>query len=175
MKMKMLGVDPGTFYCGYAVLANGAYHLSGTLVPRKTLTSIDRHLWLLSQLQDLLRLHQPAVLAYEEFMWRTSDDEQTRYVSGRPAMERLIGGIQTLALYPPYPVLTPLLPSKWGKQLFGHASHTKQQIAFAVNARLGTRFKGDSRDNHEADAVGIALVAHDCYSKVCAMESPPIR
>ena len=76
-------------------------------------------------------------------------------------MERLIGGIQTLALFPPFPTLVPLLPAKWGKQLFGHAQHTKIQIAWTVNQRLGTHFKGDFLDNHSCDAVGIALVAWD--------------
>lgn len=111
----------------------------------------------------------PSILAYEEFMWRSKDDVQ--YITGRPAMERLIGGIQALSLYPPYPVLTPLLPSKWGQQLFGQRSHTKQQIAWTVNARLGTSFKGDPRDNHACDSCGIALVAYDLLTQKALYEA----
>ena len=164
MDKVILGIDPGTVHLGWSVLRDGKYETSGTLIPRRTLTTLDRHLWLVSKLQDLIKQWQPTMLAYEEFMWRTSDDGQERYVMGRPAMERLIGGIQTLTLFPPYPVLTPFLPTKWGQQLFGHKSHTKQQIAWVVNQRLGTNFKGDPRDNHTADACGIALVAYDLLS-----------
>ena len=159
--MSLLGIDPGVIHCGWSILAQGVYVTSGTLIPKKHLTGVDRQLWFLSRVQDVLKEYQPAILAYEEFMWRTSDDGQERYVSGRPAMERFIGGIQALALFPPFPVLSPLLPAKWGQQLFGHVQHTKQQIAWAVNQRLGTSFKGDALDNHAADATGIALVAWD--------------
>ncbi len=157
----ILGIDPGTVHLGWAILLSGKYETSGTLISRRTLTTLDRHLWLVSKLQDLIKQWHPSILAYEEFSWRTSDDGQERYVLGRPAMERLIGAIQALALFPPFPVLFPLLPAKWGKQLFGHERHTKYDIACAVNMRLQTTFKGDFRDNHSADATGIALIAYD--------------
>lgn len=159
--MHILGIDPGVANLGWAVISRKAYVKSGTLIPKKYLVGIERQLWILSKLQDIINEYQPDVIAYEEFMWRTSDDKQERYVNGRPAMERIIGGIQALALFPPYPTLIPLLPQKWGKQLFGQVSHTKQQIAWVVNQRLGTSFKGDRIDNHAADATGIALVACD--------------
>lgn len=158
LNQVVLGVDPGVKHCGWAVLQPGerlAAH--GTLIPKSHLRGVERQLWLLSKLQNLIQAWQPGVLCYEEFVWR-SDQE---YVQGRPAMERLIGGIQGLALYPPYPVVMGLLPSRWGQQLVGQRSHTKEQVAFAVNCRLRTTFKGDRFDNHAADSVGLALVAAD--------------
>ena len=157
----IIAIDPGITHCGYAVLT-GVEQLavSGTWIPRRTLSVLDRHLWLLAKLQDLLTEWQPSVLAFEEFVWMVGDNGEY-FVRGRPALERLIGGIEALCLWPPHPVLMPLLPQTWGKQLLGQAQHTKAQIAWAVNQRLQTTFKGDALDNHRADAVGIALVAQD--------------
>ena len=158
----ILGLDPGTRATGWAVLTSTAGDsptllAHGTLIPRSALIGLDRQLWLLSRLQDVVAEHQPQVLAYEGFTWRTDD----QHVRGRPGMERLIGGIQALALMPPYPVLVELMPARWGAQLVGQRQHTKAQVAFAVNFRLATSFKGDTYDNHKVDAIGIALVALD--------------
>lgn len=158
----ILGLDPGTRATGWAVLtatAGGSPRLlaHGTIIPRSALVGLDRQLWILSHLQDLITEHQPQVLAYEGFTWRADDN----YVVGRSGLERLIGGIQALTLMPPYPVVVELLPSRWGMQLVGQRQHTKMQVAFAVNCRLGTSFKGDQYDNHSTDAAGLALVALD--------------
>ena len=158
----ILGLDPGTGKTGWAVLTvrgGGSPTLlaHGTLIPRSALIGLDRQLWILSHMQDLITAHPPQMLAYEGFTWRADDN----YVVGRSGLERLIGGIQALALMPPYPVLVELLPSRWGLQLVGQRQHTKEQIAFAVNCRLGTSFKGDQYDNHATDAAGLALVALD--------------
>ena len=130
----------------------------GTITP-KSIHGIERQLYILSRLQDLIEKYHPDVLAYEEFTWRGSR------VRGRSDMERLIGGIQGLTLQPPFPTVTGLLPQKWGAQLVGYKSHTKEQVAFCVNARLRTHFRGDLDDNHACDAVGIALVAYDILRK----------
>ena len=157
----LCAVDPGVMHCGYAVLrADETLVASGTWIPKSTLSGLDRHLWLLSRLQDLLATHQPGVLAFEDYIWRLTEGEG-HPLRGRSHMERLIGGLETLALYPPFPVLMPLLPQVWGKQLCGDKRHTKSDIAQAVNIRLHTTFKGDHYDNHESDATGIALVALD--------------
>ena len=158
----IVGIDPGVRHCGYAVLrSDETLDIASTWAPHAGLRGVERHLWLLGRLQDLLKRYKPGLLCYEEFTWRTSDDTQERYVTGRPAMERLIGGIQAMAIFPPYPVLMPLYPSHWGKQLVGSAAHTKADVARIVNLRLGTHFRGDARDNHACDAVGIALVGRD--------------
>ena len=159
---SILGIDPGVSRTGWAVLTS-TEHLQahGTFIPQPWLRGIDRQLWVLSKLQDLIAEWQPDVLAYEEFSWCSSDDAAERYVRGRPDIERLIGGIQGLALQPPYPVLVGLLPQRWGYQLVGQRSYTKADIALAVNARLGTTFNGDFFSNHASDAAGIALVALD--------------
>lgn len=133
---------------------------SGTLIPKSALTGLPRNLWLLAQIQALITEWQPGMLVYEGFIWWVGDEGE-HFVKGRPAMERLIGGIQCLSLMPPYPVLVEMLPSQWGSQLCGSKSHTKQQIAFAVNCRLDTTYQGSHFDNHEVDSIGIALVALD--------------
>lgn len=172
MIMPVLAVDPGTMHLGWAVLSTSAHlEASGTWIPRRALPVLERHLWLMSKLQDLLALWQPALLAYEDFVWRTSDEGADRFVRGRPAMERLIGAIQALALWPPYPVLLPLLPQQWGAQLLGQRQHSKAQIAWAVNQRLGTTYTGDVYTNHESDAVGLGLVALDTYAHTLRMET----
>ena len=155
-----LGIDPGSRHLGWSVLTSTETLLAaGTMSAKPALAGLERHLWLMSGLQDLIIQYQPDMLAYEEFVWMAKDDEH--YVVGRAGLERIIGGLQTLSLSPPYPVLMPLLPSVWGQQLMRQPSHTKAQIATIVNLRLGTTFKGDHYDNHQCDAVGIALVALD--------------
>jgi len=130
-----------------------------------TLRGLDRHLCLLIQLRELIHGYQPTLIAYEEYTWRSNAREE-RYLHGRSDMERLIGGIQGFAIQPPYPVLLGLLPQKWGEQLVGQRSHTKQQVAWAVNARLGTVFQGNHGDNHTVDSVGVALVAMDMMQQL---------
>lgn len=165
--MKILGIDPGTQHTGYAVLQQppGKLELSGTLVPRNSLRGLERQLWLLSRIGGLLLEFQVDILAYEEFVWRTNG----RYVTGRSELERLIGGIQGLALCNPYPVIVALPPSIWGQQLLGSKEHSKEQIAYAVNTRLGSAFLGNSKDNHACDAAGLALVAGDNWTQFQAI------
>ena len=165
-----LSVDPGAKFMGYAVLRT-TYELlaHGTIIPRSRLVGLDRQLYLISRLQDLIAEWQPATVAYEEYTWRSADDGEGRYVLGRPAMERLIGGIQVLALWPPYPVVMGLLPGVWGKQLVGNTAHTKVDVACAVNLRLGTDYDGGHYTNHESDAVGIGIVALDNLAMQTAM------
>lgn len=162
--LRVLALDPGPAHTGWAILSvPEILEASGTWIPRRTLSTLDRHLWLVTKLQDLIGEWQPGLLAYEEFVWRTGQDGQA-FVRGRPAMERLVGAIQALMLHPPYPVLMPLKPGQWGKQLTGSTSHDKGMIARAVNLRLGTSFTGDTYDNHQADSVGLGLVALDTYT-----------
>ena len=162
MQQTILGIDPGTRHTGWAILQwNEQLVAYGTFIPKNTLRGLERQLWLLSKIQDILQQYQPHILVYEDFVWISHDDKAERYVTGRPEMERLIGGIQGLALQPPFPVIMNLLPSKWGQQLVGQRKHTKEQVAFAVNCRINTTFKGDIYDNHACDAVGLALVAAD--------------
>ena len=167
MSSVLVAIDPGPSHTGYAVLSpfsgtaqEHTLHRSGTWIPAKRLSTLDRHLWLLSKLQDFLAEWLPATLAYEEFTWQVGDEGE-HFLRGRPAMERFIGGLQALTLFPPFPVLMPLLPQVWGKQFVGSASHTKADVARVVNLRLGTSYDGGVYSNHESDAVAIGLVALD--------------
>ena len=171
--MGILALDPGVRYLGWAVLQTPErLAASGTLIPRSHLRGTDRLLWLLSRVQDLLQEWHPQVLAYESFVW--FDDKQgTQYVEGRAAMCELIGGIQCLSLMPPHPVLMWLHPADWGQALVGQRSHTKEQVAWAVNARLGTSYNGGHQTNHESDATGIALVAQDRLLYRTSIEAHP--
>lgn len=158
--MRILGIDPGLLACGYAILEEVTVVGHGTIRPKRTLLSIERHLSILGHLGDLIAEWQPAVLAVEDFVWIPQQGGNP--VVGRDAMCKLVGGVFALSLAPPYPILCELLPQSWGAQLLGgKRSHGKEEIAWAVNARLGTRFKGSYHDNHECDAVGLALVVAD--------------
>mgnify|MGYP001609565632 FL=1 len=169
--MTLLAIDPGVAYCGYAVLSTKEHlETSGTIIPKRLLRGIERHLWLLSKIQDLIRTWQPTVLALEDFVWMTVQNGE-RPVIGRDSMAKLVGGIEALSLFPPYPLLYEVLSSKWGTQLVGSRRHTKADIACVVNLRLRTTFRGDFHDNHEADAVGIALVVNDLLMQQMYQES----
>lgn len=161
--ITVVGIDPGVKHTGYAVLREpDALLHAGTWIPRTTLSFLDRQLWLIAKIQDCIQASPPAILAFEDFTWRVGKDGAL-YVRGRAWMDRLIGAIHAQALVPPYPVLWPLQPGDWGRQLTGSTRHDKPAVARAVNLRLGTAFTGDYYSNHTSDAVGLALVAMDTW------------
>lgn len=154
--MFLCGLDPGTQHCGWAVVREDeALAEAGVWRPARELSPQATRLWLFHQLQALFIKWGPKLLAYEEYVW------QEGKTTGRSSMERLMGGIEACTLLPPYPTLVPLLPQVWGAQLYGSQQHGKIQIARAVNLRMGTHYKGNDKDSHMCDAVGIALVALD--------------
>ena len=152
----ILGIDPGVQQTGYALIQKNTLLKSGTLQPREMLTSLERHLWLLTKMQKLIAFWEPDILAYEEAPW-----------TDRAPMQRLIGGIQALALMDPFPVLVGLFPSVWMGELSGGATYNKRQIALVIEQRLGIQYgrrvqpQDEAQDHHESNAVGIALVAQD--------------
>jgi Holliday junction resolvasome RuvABC endonuclease subunit len=156
--MKIMGLDPGTDATGWAVLSED-YTVtgSGTFRPSRGLAGIHRRRWIMQEICQVCDTFEPAYVVYEDFVWRSDGDGGTVYRSGRPAMERLIGAIECLSLRPPYPRVDCALPQIWGKQLTGSTAHSKAQVARAVNLRLGTTFKGNNADEHQADATGVAL------------------
>lgn len=157
----VLGIDPGVKASGWAVLTpREQLAASGTIRPKGHLRGIERHLFLLSRIQDLIAQWHPQVLALEDFVWLTSEKDE-RYVLGRDAMCKLLGGLEALTLMSPFPVLYEMLPQKWGAQLVGNRKHSKADVARVVNLRLGTAYDGGFYSNHESDSIGIALVALD--------------
>jgi Holliday junction resolvasome RuvABC endonuclease subunit len=172
--MRLVSFDPGAAATGYAVLEAPATLLTaGTWIPRASLTWHERYLWVMSRVQDVLEEYQPAWLAVEEFVttWKKlplRGDAQTetpqprsmreRFPMHRVFLERLLGGMHAQCLVPPYPVLVPVVPDAVPLALLGQASHVKGEIARAVNARLGTQYRGDHFDEHIADAVAVGLV-----------------
>ena len=174
MRTHIVAIDPGTAYCGYAVLTPPAtVVVSGTWIPRRSLSQLDCHLWLLSKCQDLLRTWHADLLVYEEFLWpreQSTVANTQRYI----ALERFLGGLQALALCPPHPVLMPLRPGQWHTSLGILGSRrTKEAVAQAVNIRLGTALTGDFYSNHVADALGIALAAVFCIVRLSTQSSLP--
>lgn len=157
----ILALDPGTKHTGYAVMRHPeALVTYGTFTPKTSLRGVPRQAWIISKIQDLITEYRPHVLALEEFVWREGEREE-RYVTGRDGMCKLVGALETLSLFPPYPMLYEMLPQRWGAQLVGSRQHTKLEVAHAVNLRLGTAFDGSYYTNHASDAVGIALIASD--------------
>jgi hypothetical protein len=123
---------------------------------------LDRQLWFLTKLMDLLTQYHVAVLAFEEFSaLPPSGNAEHGDVAQWPLMHRLIGGIQALALAPPYPVLMPLAPGRWEARLTARAHPSRHLVALTINQRLGTRFAYDHYSNHAVDAAGLALTALD--------------
>ena len=70
--MRILGIDPGSVYTGYAVLAiegnkllplaNGRWHLRGHSMGKRLLQ-------LQEGLQELIEIHNPQVAAVETVFW----------------------------------------------------------------------------------------------------------
>ena len=161
-RLVLLSIDPGAHATGYAVLTSAGLVLTaGVWIPRRALTASERLLLVWSRLQDLVATHQPGILVYEEFAQTPQELAQAgdAALQDWPVLHRLIGGMQALALMPPYPVLWPLLPFVWPVTFLGKVGHAKQEVAHVVNARCGTQFKGDMYDNHATDAAALGLVA----------------
>jgi len=157
------GLPEGAFLAQVKALAKRAgflvYH-THTWIPRGQLSLLDRHLWFLTKVQDLLAQHHAAVLAYEDFMAVPHPEDALRDdVDQWRLMHRLIGGLQALALSPPHPVLMPLAPGRWEALVTACAHPSRSRVAVAINQRLGTRFVYDRYSNHAIDAVGVALGA----------------
>lgn len=155
--MIIMGLDPGIKHTGWAILTPHGLIDSGTLTPQSALRGSHRQHWLITALIKTMQHHLPTHVIYEAFEWRRDGD----YVQGRAEMERLIGGLQLLTLFCPYPAVDCVSPRIWGRDLLGTAQHTKEQIAWVVNQRLSTSFQGDHRDNHTCDAIGVALWLRD--------------
>src|ERR1051325_10154338 len=155
--MLLLALDPGTRHTGYTIL-DGAYALQdcGTWRPESRLRGMSRDLWLKGRLLALIAQWQPSHIIFEDFVWQEDKGKDHKFVQGRADMERLIGGIQMLALLPPQPKVSAALPQVWGREFCGYTHHTKHDIAVVVNHRLGTSFRGDQDDNHAADCAALA-------------------
>ncbi len=154
-RCTILGIDPGYAHCGWGIVTNGRYVASGVLHTHKQADAIRRHHWIVGQLAALVGEYQPDYIAYEELTWRVHGRMDVRR---RAPLERLIGGIWLLL--PDAGQYIPMNPQEWGQQLLGVSQHGKEDIAYAVNGRLGTTFRGKN-GGHDSDAVGLALVGWD--------------
>jgi len=163
--MKILSIDPGTAFCGIAVVDEGVPTTLMTLFfVQEERVGLPHTLRCFRRLAGLVSAHMPDVLLCEDYVY-----QGRRTAANAPAMLRLIGAIECLGSVPPHPSVYLVHPSAWRRQLVGDVHGTS--VDAAVAWVLGKRFPDEPRcqrvsanDGHYFDALGIALTWWDAYA-----------
>ena len=164
--MRILGIDPGTRFCGLAMLVDGQPDVLQTLCRN----GLHHNGELLAQewfrrLRSFVREQNPDTIIYEDYVFQS----HARTSENAPEMWQLIGAIQCLGVVQYYPYIGVVAPMVWRKQLLGNLMPRRAgKMDAAVGAALCARFPTDPRlaswaktDGHTKDALGIAVTWAD--------------
>lgn len=160
---RILSIDPGTRFCGIALLVDGMYEIGQTLVVNELQEGEDIILNWFKRLRGLLKIYQPDTLLIEDYTYqgpaRTSENS--------PLMFKQVGAFQCLGCVTPYPVVHLIDPRIWRKQLVGRelapgGAEADAQVAWVLQQRFGEQCVPRSRsDGHWLDALGMAVTWGD--------------
>nr|MBV6628827.1 crossover junction endodeoxyribonuclease RuvC [Oceanococcus sp. HetDA_MAG_MS8] len=152
MPMRILGIDPGSVYTGYAVLAiegnkllplaNGRWHLRGSSIGQRLLQ-------LQENLQDLIEVQRPSVAAVETVFVQKNPNTAIKLGQARGVI------LCTLARY----ALDTheYTPATIKQTLCGNGRADKEQIGWMVGRLLGMR---PAPEADAADAAAVAICHH---------------
>jgi len=172
---RILGIDPGTRFCGGALLVDGALDWHQTLVASPALpTGEDEILHWYRRWRGIVRCTQPTVIVIEDYTWQGSE----RTSANAALMWQQVGALRCLGALPPSPQIALLAPSAWRQQLVGRGLPKKGSteidaaVAWVLTQRLGAACDPRSKgDGHWVDAAGIALAWWDTQH-LLACEQP---
>jgi crossover junction endodeoxyribonuclease RuvC len=150
VKRLILGVDPGCLHTGYGIVEGRdrgevRHVASGRIASSPRWPQSQRLCRIYDSLAELIRLHQPQVLALEEVFLATN--VQSALNLGQ------VGGVVLLAAaHASLPVYqyTPLVVKK---AVVGYGRASKDQVQLMVGHLLNREVK----DQHEADALAVGL------------------
>lgn len=150
---KIIALDLAT-KCGYAVLEDAALLDSGrwSLAPRKGHPRGERWAAFEGELTDLVRLHQPSIVAYERVRHHVGVGAAHVYGGFLASMERLEVHWGQLGIMPN---IMPLEISTWRKASIGRGDACKQEVVRWVKRT----FKHTPKTEDEAEAIAIAVAA----------------
>jgi crossover junction endodeoxyribonuclease RuvC len=147
----ILGIDPGTAALGYGVIERAGGRLRaidhGCLVTSPDLPMPERLLAIHSLLDDLLDLHQPAIVAVERLFF--SRNAQTAIAVGQAR------GVVLLAAAQHGRPVREATPNEVKSAIAGYGAADKEQVQRMVQLVLGMAEL--PRPNDAADALAIAV------------------
>jgi crossover junction endodeoxyribonuclease RuvC len=147
----ILGIDPGTAALGYGVIERTGGRLRaidhGCLVTSPDLPMPERLLAIHGLLDDLLALHQPAIVAVERLFF--SRNAQTAIAVGQAR------GVVLLAAAQHGRPVREATPSEVKSAIAGYGAADKEQVQRMVQLVLGMAEL--PRPNDAADALAIAV------------------
>ena len=149
--MIILGIDPGTAALGYGVIERTGGRLRaidhGCLVTSPDLPMPERLLAIHGLLDDLLALHQPAIVAVERLFF--SRNAQTAIAVGQAR------GVVLLAAAQHGRPVREATPNEVKSAIAGYGAADKEQVQRMVQLVLGMAEL--PRPNDAADALAIAV------------------
>ena len=149
--MIILGIDPGTAALGYGVIERTGGRLRaidhGCLVTSPDLQMPERLLAIHGLLDDLLALHQPAIVAVERLFF--SRNAQTAIAVGQAR------GVVLLAAAQHGRPVREATPNEVKSAIAGYGAADKEQVQRMVQLVLGMAEL--PRPNDAADALAIAV------------------
>ncbi len=156
--MKIIGIDPGSHRCGYAILEKDTKRKInlidyGTIeVPPKTLFA-ESIIHIYDSLLDILDLHKPEISSVEELFYFKNQKTVAAVYQTR--------GVILLALsQKKIPILEPTI-TQIKKGITGNGNADKKAVKLAIKMILGiSELKGhdDSWDAIAAGFVGLAMI-----------------
>lgn len=146
-----MGIDPGTATTGYGVVAFRVGKLAplayGTIETPAKLSLPERLKEIFRQMNGLLELHQPDVVAVEQLFF--SRNTTTAFSVGQARGVLLLAAAERGLYVAEYP------PQQVKQAVTGEGRADKRQVAFMVRALLGlTEFP---KPDDAADALAIAI------------------
>ena len=166
--MKVLGIDPGTCFCGLALIDTAhpeeieyLWTLCHAVVKPDPI--VDNQAWF-RRLWGFTRKYKPEVIVYENYVCQGK-----RMADNAIEMLQLLGAIQCLGTVAPYPSIEVCDPMVWRRQLLGSWMPARTgHMDAVVQMVLKARFPDDDRlrisclrDSHYLDALGIVLAWAD--------------
>jgi len=148
---RVLGVDPGTFRMGVAVIEkDGSGHKAVFFDTLEAAHEIlpDRLHHLFNELSQVIKIYRPQVLAIENVFF--SQNVQTAIKIGEARALALLAGTQAGLEIHEYP------PARVKQSVVGNGRATKEQVQWMVRKLFNLK---EAPPQDAADALGIAL----CY------------
>ena len=148
--MKILGIDPGSQVLGYGLLEalpGGPQSCdSGTLRTSSTLDLCERLLLIHREIERLLGLHRPDIVAVETAFYHKN--ARSTLILGH------VRGVVLLAARQAGLDVAEYAPREVKMAVTGHGDAAKEQVAFMVRRLLGL---SETPSSDAADALAVAL------------------
>ena len=144
---KILGIDPGTGICGFGVI-QGRQALDFGVITTPAHTPLpDRLLDIYESLQEIIRTHQPAVLAVEKLFFKQNITTGITVAEAR-------GVVILVARQHNLPIFE-YAPNEVKKALTGYGLADKKQMQEMVRQHLN--LKTAPQPDDAADALAVAI------------------